>query len=73
MNSAFGKMAFMALCRSPDWVRWHSPTNTYKSPLALNPGGSFLMASMNAAIPVGGKGATIGVSHIAPNGKEQKP
>ena len=42
MNSALGSSAFIALCRSPDWVRWHSSTNTWRSPLALKSGRQLL-------------------------------
>jgi len=32
-------------CSSPDCVRWHSSTNTYRSPLGLKPGGSACFTS----------------------------
>jgi hypothetical protein len=35
----------MASCRSPDWVRWHSSTNTNRLPLGLNPLGSDFFSS----------------------------
>jgi hypothetical protein len=45
MNTAPGRIAFMASCRSPDWVRWHSSTNTKRLPLALKPLGSAFFSS----------------------------
>jgi len=38
-------MTFMALCSSPDWVRWHSSTNTKRFPFAENPGGNAFFSS----------------------------
>jgi hypothetical protein len=32
MNIALGRIAFMALCSLPDWVRWHSSTKTKSRP-----------------------------------------
>jgi type I site-specific restriction-modification system R (restriction) subunit len=47
MNMAFGRIAFIASFRSPDWVRWHSSTKTKRFPLAAKPGGS---ARFNSAM-----------------------
>ena len=50
MNMASGKIAFIALCSSPDCVRWHSSTKTKRFPFAVNPCGSaFLTSSTYAA------------------------
>ena len=42
-------MAFIALCSSPDWVRWHSSTKTNRSPLASKSGRQGLLHLLDVA------------------------
>ena len=42
---ASGSRAFIASCSLPDWVRWHSSTNTNRLPLARKPLGRWLRIS----------------------------
>ena len=48
---ASGKIAFIASCNLPDWVRWHSSTKTNTLPLALNSlGMDCLSCSINSFV-----------------------
>ena len=46
IRMAPGRIAFIALCSLPDWVRWHSSTKTKISPAAWEPRDMWLRRSL---------------------------
>ena len=67
INSASGNRLFIAPCSLPDWVRWHSSTNTNSWPLGLKSEGKLRRISAIKSSELPSSSSSDSPSGVRPN------